>query len=561
MERRYPSRTKDKRDRRGKIKNETRIIENNPDEIVRQIVQMAANSNELSTCLSSGGIQYSYDYFFDVKKKLLEKQKLGQHKGIRYITYIDRENIQVVKTYLKSGMQVRHIKNLPPMSFGVSDKQIAATIEKMEGGRKVQSLLISNNPLYLKHFATTFEELWKKGINASTRIREVEGGIEETNIEVIHNPSLTLERYIISVLSARQEVLLILPTAKEYIRHKKAGVMDILREALQEHALRVRILMPPQRADSITDGLKNNSERDIEVRFIEETESARATFLLVDKKISLIMEIRDDSKASFNESIGPSVYSTSEAGVVSYISIFENLWLQTKLYEHIKERETIQREFISVAAHELRTPVQPNLGLSEILRSKAKDDDQRRLVDVISRNSKKLQRLSEDILDVTRIDGKTLKLTKEEFDLEKVISSTVSDYRSLIFDNKNYTPNIIYEPKSIVAKADRSRITQVVSNLLSNAIKFTTEEEGTVHVTAEKKGSEIIVSVKDNGQGIDPKILPNLFTKFVTKSDKGTGLGLYISKSIVEAHNGMIWAENNSYGRGATFSFSLPNTT
>lgn len=273
------------------------------------------------------------------------------------------------------------------------------------------------------------------------------------------------------------------------------------------------------------------------------------------------MEIRDDSKASFNESIGPSVYSTSKVGVVSYISIFENLWLQTKLYEHIKERETIQREFINVAAHELRTPVQPILGLSEILRSKAKDDDQRRLVDVISRNSKKLQRLSEDILDVSRIDGKTLKLTKEEFDLEKVISSTVSDYRSLIFDNKNDTPNIIYEPKSIVAKADRSRIAQVVSNLLSNAIKFTTEEEGTVHVTAEKKGTEIIVSIKDNGQGIDPEILPKLFTKFVTKSDKGTGLGLYISKSIVEAHDGMIWAENNSYGRGATFSFSLPNTT
>ena len=446
------------------------------------------------------------------------------------------------------------------MSFGVSDKQIAATIEKMEGGRKVQSLLISNEPLYLKHFSSVFEELWKNGINASTRIREVEGGIEEANIEVIHNPSLTLERYIISVLSARQEVLLILPTAKEYVRHKKAGVMDILREALQKHALRVRMLMPLLRAELITDSLKNNSKSDVEIRFIEQTESARATFLLVDKKISLIMEIRDDSKASFNESIGPSVYSTSKVGVVSYISIFENLWLQTKLYEHIKERETIQKEFINVAAHELRTPVQPILGLSEILRSKAKDDDQRWLADVISRNSKKLQRLSEDILDVSRIDGKTLKLTKEEFDLEKVISSTVSDYRSLIFD-KNYTPNIIYEPKSIVAKADRSRIAQVVSNLLSNAIKFTTEEEGTVHVTAEKKGSEIIVSVKDNGQGIDPKILPNLFTKFVTKSDKGTGLGLYISKSIVEAHNGMIWAENNSYGRGATFSFSLPNTT
>lgn len=164
------------------------------------------------------------------------------------------------------------------MSFGVSDKQIAATIEKMEGGRKVQSLLISNEPLYLKHFSSVFEELWKNGINASTRIREVEGGIEEANIEVIHNPSLTLERYIISVLSARQEVLLILPTAKEYVRHKKAGVMDILREALQKHALRVRMLMPLLRAELITDSLKNNSKSDVEIRFIEQTEVLEPPF-------------------------------------------------------------------------------------------------------------------------------------------------------------------------------------------------------------------------------------------------------------------------------------------
>jgi two-component system sensor histidine kinase VicK len=181
----------------GIIKNETRIIENSPDEIVKQIAQMTANSNELSTCLSSGGIQYSYDYFFDIKRKLLDKQRKGEHKGIRYVTHIDRENMQLVKLYLESGIQVRHIKNLPPMSFGVSDKQIAATIEKMEGGRRVQSLLISNEPLYIKHFATTFEELWKSGINASVRIKEIEGGIDEANVEVIHNPSLALDRYCI----------------------------------------------------------------------------------------------------------------------------------------------------------------------------------------------------------------------------------------------------------------------------------------------------------------------------------------------------------------------------
>ncbi len=129
----------------GKIIYGTKLIENNPEEIVNQIEQMTANSNELATCLPSGGIQYSYNYFFDIKKKLLEKQKQGKHKGIRYVTAIDKENIHLIKIYLESGIQIKHVTNLPPMSFGVSDKQIAVTIEKMEGGKSVQSLLISGS--------------------------------------------------------------------------------------------------------------------------------------------------------------------------------------------------------------------------------------------------------------------------------------------------------------------------------------------------------------------------------------------------------------------------------
>jgi signal transduction histidine kinase len=182
-------------------------------------------------------------------------------------------------------------------------------------------------------------------------------------------------------------------------------------------------------------------------------------------------------------------------------------------------------------------------------------------INPILRNSRRLQSLSEDILDVTRIESQTLKLTKEEFDLNDVISSLVGDYRSILFDNEeNVNLNIQYEPKSIILNADKDRIAQVISNLLSNAVKFTTNEKGTIFVLTEKKDSEIVVSIKDTGQGIDPEILPRLFTKFATKSSTGTGLGLFISKSIIEAHGGRIWAKNNSDDKGATFSFSLPIT-
>jgi signal transduction histidine kinase len=225
--------------------------------------------------------------------------------------------------------------------------------------------------------------------------------------------------------------------------------------------------------------------------------------------------------------------------------------------EQLKVHDKMQKEFINIAAHELRTPTQAITGYSELL--EIEPENTRIYLNPIIRNSKRLQRLSEDILDLTRIESQSLKLTKEEFDLNDVISSIVGDYRSLLIDDEdNINLNIVYEPKSIILNADKERIAQVISNLLSNAIKFTTKENGTIYVSADKNGSQVIVSVKDTGQGIDSEILPRLFTKFATKSNMGIGLGLFISKSIVEAHGGRMWAENNSDGKGATFIFTLP---
>jgi signal transduction histidine kinase len=219
-------------------------------------------------------------------------------------------------------------------------------------------------------------------------------------------------------------------------------------------------------------------------------------------------------------------------------------------------------EFINVAAHELRTPIQPILGLSEILHTKIKDTEQRQLLDTITRNAKRLQRLAEDILDVTKIESQSLKLNKERFNLSDLISSIIDDYRNRI-ERDNIAVKLLYEPNNkdnIFVEADRGRLIQVISNLLDNAIKFT--KEGTISIITEEKDSKVIVSVKDTGTGIDPEILPRLFSKFVTKSERGgTGLGLFISKNIVEAHGGKIWIESNDIYKekgGATFSFSLP---
>lgn len=233
-------------------------------------------------------------------------------------------------------------------------------------------------------------------------------------------------------------------------------------------------------------------------------------------------------------------------------------------YERLKESDKMQKEFINIASHEMKTPTQAILGFSNLLETHP--EKKMEINQGIKRNAARLQRLTNDILDVTRIESHTLKLNKETFNLNDLISHIIEDYRNQIYNvhiqlmhNSDKTSDY-NENNNLVVEADRSRLTQVISNLLSNSIKFT-NSKGSISVRSEKKDSHVIVSVKDTGTGIDPEIMPKLFTKFATKSQtSGTGLGLFISKSIIEAHGGKIWGENYIHDtkKGSIFAFSLP---
>ena len=240
--------------------------------------------------------------------------------------------------------------------------------------------------------------------------------------------------------------------------------------------------------------------------------------------------------------------------------------------EQITQNGNMQIEFINIASHELRTPLQPILGVTQIILSKIKDTEQTELLDSIIRNAKRLKQLTDDIFDVTRIESRSLNLNKEQFDLNEQIKTAINDIKNQI--SIRYNNNAVKlsfeterkEGSGIFIEADKMRIYQVISNLLKNAIKFT--KEGTISITTEEKkkkkktgkGGEVIVKIKDTGIGLPSNILPNLFSKFATGSPfkRGIGLGLFISKSIVEAHGGRIWAQTNPDGKGATFAFNLP---
>jgi signal transduction histidine kinase len=455
------------------------------------------------------------------------------------------------------------MKNLTPINFAVDDKYFHATIDKMEGGKIMQSLLVSNDPIYINHFNSIFEELWKNGTDAAQRIKDIEEGADVADIEVFQNVPRAREVYLELVKQATKEILFIFPTLNAFSRQHKIGAVGLAKKAAVEHNVMVRILMPAPTNNLVGKTFENLPDylHKIDIRYIAQMSETKATILVVDRKESLVMELRDDSKTTFDEAIGLSTYSNSKAGVLSYVAIFENLWKQTELYEQSQNFNKMQNDFVNIAAHELRTPIQPILGLSGLLlRDKQTEKKRQELLEIIFRNAKRLERLTEDILDITRIESKSLELKKERFNLSEILRNATADFQNQInkeYRDTNLKLQFIGPEKDIIIKADKGRINQVVSNFISNAIKFT--QQGNIStIVGATNNDEVIISTKDTGLGIDSEILPRLFTKFATKSTTGTGLGLYISKNIIQAHGGTIWAENNKDGGGATFSFKIP---
>jgi nitrogen-specific signal transduction histidine kinase len=552
----------------GIIPYYTKVI-NGPDSIIKEIIRINESSNEMSICANTGGMQFTYNYLFEITNKLLDRSKKGQHKGIRYISNIDRDNVDIAKLLLHSGLQLKHIKNLPPMSFGVSDKEIGATIEKMEHGKAVQSLLISNEPAYVNHFNSIFEALWKNGVDAKSRIHDIEEGVDTEGIEIIQNPYEIQKLGFELAKFAQKEVRIIFSTANAFHRQEYAGTIQLLNEAIAQRGIKVRILTPKD--DLIEEEGQQLMRQQIDIRYIEPPLQTKVSVIVADDNSLLSVELKDDTKRTSYEAMGLATYSNSKPTVLSYISIFESLWKQADLYQELeysnneltaankklKESDKIQKDFIDVAAHELRTPIQPILGLSDVLLSKIKNKDDYELIEAIARNAKRLQRLTEDILDVTKIESQSLQLQKEKFNLNEVIMSVLADYESLIRKIKDVKVSFMRKGDFLV-EADKGRLNQVISNLLNNAIKFT--QKGSIVISSQIKYNDnnVIVSVKDTGIGIDQEIMSRLFSKFASKSFIGTGLGLFISKSIIEAHGGKIWAENNPDGKGAAFSFALP---
>jgi two-component system, OmpR family, sensor histidine kinase VicK len=568
-----------------------------PEVTTKQAWEFFSNvDKKVDGCASSAAIPIVTTAFADAYKEM-------KRRGIkiRSVTDITKDNLEHCKTLMQYS-EVRHISHLNA-NFGVSETEyiVAPT---MKDGQPLPKLIYSNSKEMIEQQQNIFDIFWSRATPAEQRIKEIEEGREgEEFFQVISNPETAAEIYLNLMKSVKGSALLLLPSSKALTREYKLGILDhLIQISNNKQSQDIRISCPID--DDNAQIIRWLYEKAPNIKILNNSIDLATKIFIVNDDTLFRMELRDPEADTFSNAFGFAVYSNNKSTVYTFKSLFELVWHSYETSEKLHQADKVQREFINTAAHELRTPIVPILNLSELLYSKMKElprekeeegqedeeeeegkEQQQKemleMAEIILRNANRLHLLTEDILDVTRIESHTLKLRKEKFNLNEEILNIIDDYRKQA-ENTNGNVRVVYEPATYdsgvtLVEADKRRIAQVISNLLNNATKFT--KEGTITITTRvikrknidriregEEAAELFVAVKDTGTGIDPELMPRLFTKFATKSYQGTGLGLFISKSIIEAHGGRIWAENNNnnsnnYNKrqdGATFYFTLP---
>ena len=472
------------------------------------------------------GIDVFRNALIDIKKRRIIR---------RYITTITKNNLSYCKEVMKIG-ELRHLDGIRG-NFAVSEREYLASATLQEA-KLLQQVIYSNVKEVLEQQQYVFDSFWNRSSPAELRIKEIEEGINFGRTEVIQDPKEVQHLFINMIKLAKHELLLVLPTINAFYRQERIGIIELLKQAAErDHSLNVRILTPTNDAiekklltiesgnaqrdhdgrESNRQQLKNKKSfdtRHIDLETIDEDEEITAaersavttvTILVVDRKESLVIEAADDSRQDFIEAVGLATYSSSKPTVLSYFSIFENLWKQTELYQQLKESnkqlklayeqlkisDKMQSEFISAAAHELRTPIQPIISSVGIIRSRRGNMKVQELddsLDMITRNTERLKQLSSEIIDVAKIEGNSLDLEKERFDLSEVLFNIMEHYKNLI-SKTNINIKLLFDSceDTLLVEADRDRISQVISNLLNNAVKFTRKRGGIVSVRIQKK--------------------------------------------------------------------------
>jgi two-component system sensor histidine kinase VicK len=569
---------------------------------VKSVNETAENWNVLGSGL---GVSLFY-YMTDLRKAYQKALKRGIR--LRAITEVTKDNIFYVKDALQYFSEVRHLDGVAG-TFVVSDKHYFVTSRMLYNEGKItleEGVVKTQYPVDQCIFSTSneliypqqkyFDILWDKAIPAVEKIKEIEE-LEIQQLKVLENP-FEIQNMLINLLQSVHKDIWLLVSSYTIIQNiqKFSDILTILYSF--EEKIKVRILIltinnePKKSSEEIQSDLPNVTvlldKSNIEIRTIEHSRSnifeiqQNTLITISDRNKSLTIKFnqgKDDTATghSFSELIESAIYTVGRELVITNILLFERLWYQTELIQNVKDSVNLQKEFVNIAAHELRNPIQPILGLSELVNDKIKDEGPKKMLNIIIKNARKMMNITDDILDLTRIEENILVLNKEKIDLYPYLLDIITEYQSLLHDNNNHMELEIknnnrlilelkdmaeysklkeYDKRYFEITADRFRLSRILYNLIDNANKFT--KFGIIKILVEMWEDKVEFSVINTGKAIDKEIFPKLFNKFATKSFHGTGLGLYLCKNIVEAHGGKIWAKNNENEKGVTFSFNLP---
>jgi two-component system, OmpR family, sensor histidine kinase VicK len=511
----------------------------------------------------------------------------ARDRGVRFkcIIEITKENIDCCKKLMEL-IEIRHLDGLKAKFILNNTKCLSVTITNALKERNTVPQIVSIEIMQIvEQYHQIFDTLWDTTTTTSAqeRIKELEERlVKPFTLDIIQDRKRAESLFLAQIQQARSEVLIAVSSIVDLEHLSTIGIVESIKQA-KRRSVTTMILLSEEESRKDTTArsrLISDIKRCAQIKSIS---GIQGIILLIDNSKVLTISNEDDGLTSI------AVYSDNKSLANNFGSLLDSLWNETEMLksiivakdeladlnkqladanEQLTLHDRMQREFINLAAHELRTPAQAILGYTELA---LMETDENHTIDskkggyiaAAYRNALRLQRLTKEILDVSRIENQSLNLNKKLLNLNDIILTAIDDLAiHTIKDSYKKYNNIKlrYEPieNDIFIDADSSRLTQVISNLLRNAVKFT--NEGTVTINAEKKEDHVLVNIKDTGSGIDSEIEPRLFTKFATKSESGLGLGLYISKSIIEAHGGKIWGENNKDSNGATFTFSMSLT-
>ena len=589
------------------------------------------STKKIDSCISSIGPSV----IIEVKEIKNKRVDAVGNRGLklRYVTEITKDNIDYIKQMLTFS-EIRHLDGIKG-NFEVSDEKEYVAVATLKKAQPIPQLIFSNVPEVVEQQQFVFDSFWERAIPAEQKLKEIEKGIIHPITTVFSDYKDAEKIEFEMIKNATKEIQILYSTSNAFYLQEKSGILQLLKEVAEQNSnnLYINILLPIDSSikKSLSFNLLNRNLKNNNIVFqdIAPSINIKIKSLVVDRKESLIMELKHTREEKHTASIGFSIYSNSQSIVLSYASIFEVLYNQSILFDQMKEEENIRSEFINIAAHELRTPIMPILNGMEILEENLGEkgkEKYKKEIDIITRNASRLQNLAESILQVSRIESGKFSLNiQKDVDIHSLILQVIEDIEkkymytqkakkvSIVFvpyngekpedqntgnsnivsdeiekkeENDNKKKTTTYHP--LYVDCDAQKISQVVFNLLDNAIKFTAEGQISVYTTTtsyqkttdtihphrnkkmsldnnnsnsnddddyavanktstsdyiDRNKNSIIVTVEDVGTGINKKIKDQLFEKFATKSTQGTGLGLYLSKKIVEAHGGKIWYE------------------